>query len=108
MKWKVGFFIVTLFFTCCTGQYNNDELTIFKYNESAGIATLDPAFAKDQATIWATNQLINGLVQLDNELNVQPSIAKSWTISGDALIYTFSLRNDVFFHNDELFEKTSQ
>ena len=105
MKWKVGFFIVTLFFTCCTGQYNNDELTIFKYNESAGIATLDPAFAKDQATIWATNQLFNGLVQLDNELNVQPSIAKSWTISGDALIYTFSLRNDVFFHNDELFEK---
>ena len=34
MKWKVGFFIVSLFFTACSEQYNNDELAIFKYNES--------------------------------------------------------------------------
>jgi len=103
MKWKVGFFIVILF-TACTQQYNNDELTIFKYNESAGIATLDPAFAKDQATIWTTNQLFNGLIQLDSKLNVKPSIAKSWQISDDALAYTFSLRNDVVFHDDKLFK----
>ena len=103
MKWKVGFFIITLF-AACTQQYNNDELTIFKYNESAGIATLDPAFAKDQATIWATNQLFNGLVQQDNKLNVKPSVAKNWQISDDALEYTFILRDDVVFHDDELFE----
>ena len=103
MKWKVGFFIITLFIACGQ-QYNNDELTIFKYNESAGIATLDPAFAKDQATIWATNQLFNGLVQLDTELNVIPSVAKSWVISDDALHYTFTLRNNVVFHDDKLFE----
>ena len=104
MKWKVGFFIVTLFFTACAEQYNNDEFSIFKYNESAGIATLDPVFAKDQATIWATNQLFNGLVQLDNDLNVKPSIAKNWHISNNSLVYTFSLRDDVFFHEDKLFK----
>ena len=38
------------------------------------------------------------LVQMDDSLNVQPSIAKDWTISEDALTYTFNLRNDVFFH----------
>jgi ABC-type transport system substrate-binding protein len=103
MKWKVGFFIITLF-TACSQQYSNDDLAIFKYNESSGIATLDPAFAKDQATIWACNQLFNGLVQLDNQLNVKPSIANSWHISDDALAYTFSLRNDVVFHDDALFE----
>jgi len=103
MKWKVGFFIVSLFFTACSEQYNNNELTIFRYNESAGISTLDPIFARDQATIWATNQLFNGLVQLDNDLNVIPSIAKNWHISDDALVYTFSLRNDVLFHDDKLF-----
>ena len=102
MKWKVGFFIII--FSACSQQYNNDEFTIFKYNESATIATLDPTFAKDQATIWATNQLFNGLVQLDSKLNVKPSIAKSWQISDDALAYTFFLRNDVVFHDDELFE----
>jgi oligopeptide transport system substrate-binding protein len=103
MKWKVGFFISTLFFTSCNEQYNNDELTIFKYNESAGIGTLDPVFARDQATIWAANQLFNGLVQLDNDLNVKPSIAKNWHISDDALEYTFLLRDDVLFHEDKLF-----
>jgi peptide/nickel transport system substrate-binding protein len=87
-----------------SSKYDNKDLVIFRYNESSGIATLDPAFAKDQATIWATNQLFNGLVQLDKSLNVQPSIAKSWIISVDALHYTFSLRNDVYFHDDKIFE----
>ncbi len=103
MKWKVGFFIVILF-SACIQQYSNDNLAIFKYNESATIATLDPAFAKDQAIIWATNQLFNGLVQLDNKLNVLPSIAKKWQVTNDALSYTFTLRDDVVFHDDELFE----
>ena len=103
MKWRVGFFILVLFVTACGIDVDNSEKKIFRYNESAGIHTLDPAFSKDQATIWATNQLFNGLVQLDNDLNVKPSVAKSWDISSDALSYTFNLRNDVFFHNHELF-----
>jgi peptide/nickel transport system substrate-binding protein len=76
---------------------------IFRYNEAAGIATLDPAFARDMAHTWVFNQLYNGLVQLDDSLNVVPSIAKNWTISEDGLTYTFSLRDDVFFHDSEVF-----
>jgi len=99
MKWKAGFFIFILFITSCGKGIDNSDKKIFKYNESAGINTLDPVFAKDQATIWATNQLFNGLVQLDDDLNVKPSIAKTWSVSNNALIYTFNLRNDVLFHN---------
>jgi len=104
MECRVGFFIVVLFVAACGMEVDNSEKKIFRYNESAGIHTLDPVFSKDQATIWATNQLFNGLVQLNNDLNVKPSIAKSWNISSDALSYTFNLRNDVFFHDHELFE----
>ncbi len=103
MKWNIGFISIVLFLVSCTSGSRNEGLAIFKYNESSGIHTLDPAFAKDQATIWATNQLFNGLVQLDTELNVIPSIAKDWTISDDALNYTFTLRDDVFFHDHNLF-----
>jgi peptide/nickel transport system substrate-binding protein len=78
-------------------------LKIFRYNQSSGISSLDPAFAKDQATIWACYQLYNSLVALDSNLNIVPSIAKSWEISGDGLIYTFHLRSDVFFHDDACF-----
>jgi peptide/nickel transport system substrate-binding protein len=103
MKLRFCFFILILFVISCTKQYPNSHLAIFKYNEAAGINTLDPAFAKDQATIWATNQLFNGLVQLNNNLDVTPSLAKDWYISDDALYYTFNLRNDIFFHDHRLF-----
>ena len=92
------FFVGLLFFSC-SEQKNIDHLSIFKYNESSGINSLDPAFSKDQASVWATSQLFNGLVQLDSNLTVIPSIAYSWSISEDLLNYKFNLRNDVFFHN---------
>ena len=97
----------TLIFSC---ESNNEEQNlnqVFRYNEHKNIGSLDPAFAKDNADIWAVNQLFNGLVQMDDALNVQPSIAKSWTISLDALTYSFSLRNDVSYHKHILFGKDS-
>ena len=103
MSWRVVFFILSLIFVSCGKQYSNEDLSIFKYNESSGIHTLDPAFAKDQATIWVTNQLFNCLVQLDSNLDVKPSVSKNWEISSDALHYIFYLRDDVFFHNHEYF-----
>ncbi len=80
---------------------------VFRYNEHKNISSLDPAFSKDIADIWATNMLFNGLVQMDEQLNVKPCISKSWTISEDALTYSFLLRDDVYFHKDVLFGKDS-
>lgn len=94
---------IILITSCKSGKFENDGRTVFCYNESAGITSLDPAFARDQANIWAVNQLFNGLVQLDDNLKVKPCIAKSWEISQDGLNYTFHLRNDVFFIPDEAF-----
>jgi peptide/nickel transport system substrate-binding protein len=47
--------------------------------------------------------MMEGLVQFDRESKLVPCIAKSWTISDDALTYTFTLRNDVYFHDNECF-----
>jgi oligopeptide transport system substrate-binding protein len=95
---------IILLLISCTGKRTNNNKTVFRYNESAGITSLDPAFAKDQACIWVDNQIYNGLVQLDDNLSVIPCIAKSWDISANGKIYTFHLRNDVYFHDDELFK----
>jgi peptide/nickel transport system substrate-binding protein len=78
--------------------------TVFRYNEAAGITSLDPAFAKDQANIWACNQIFNSLVQLDSHLNIIPCLAKSWTVSGEGKIYRFVLRENVFFHQTDFFQ----
>ena len=92
-----------LFFSCSSTETESSK-KFFRYNQSSGISSLDPAFAKDQATIWATTQLFDGLVQVDENLQVQPAIAKSWLISEDGLTYTFQLRDDVRFHDDDLFK----
>ena len=75
-------FFVSLLFFSCSEQKNIDHLSIFKYNESSGINSLDPAFSKDQASVWATSQLFNGLVQLDNAINDQSVIKSLFTVAG--------------------------
>jgi len=91
----------------CLEKTNYDDpenKKIFRYNESEGITSLDPAFSRNIENIWACNHLYNGLVQMDNALKVEPSIAKSWEISDDGKTYTFHLRNDVSFHDHEVFK----
>ncbi len=99
-----------LFTICCflqscnsCNQAHTEKLNFFRYNQSSGITSLDPAFAKDQGVIWPCNQLYNSLVQLDDSLNIKPCIARSWEISEDGKTYTFHLRRDVRFHNDSCF-----
>lgn len=86
----------------CYNKKNSDR-KVFHYNESSGIASLDPAFAKNQSIMWMIHQLYNTLVQVDENLHIVPSVAKSWDVSGDRLIYTFHLRNDIIFHDDDAF-----
>ena len=97
--------VALVFLTAGCGQRQCDEenLAIFKYNESAGILTLDPIYAKDLPHIWACNQLFNSLVAFDDKMNLVPMVAKSWDISEDGKTYTFHLRNDVLFHEDTCF-----
>lgn len=91
--------------SCGTSEKEKDTRTIFSYNEMAGVTSLDPATAISFENIWPVNQLFNGLVQMDDQLNVTPCIAKRFTISDDGLVYTFNLRSDVFFHDNDCFEK---
>ncbi|MCP4122725.1 MAG: ABC transporter substrate-binding protein [Bacteroidetes bacterium] len=77
---------------------------VFRYNQHTGISSLDPAFSRDQATMWATHQLFDGLVEVNEKLEVVPAMARSWKLSNDGMMYEFVLRDDVFFHDDPLFE----
>lgn len=60
---------------------------------------LDPAFSTDIYGVMIIQQIFDGLVQFDKDLNIIPGIAKSWKISPDGLTYTFYLREGVKFHN---------
>ncbi len=106
-KWffRIGVVGIALLlqFSCAKTAKQAGAHLVFRYNEHANIQTLDPAFAKDLRTIWATNQLFNGLVQLDDRLEVLPDIASSWELTDTGKTYTFHLRMDVHFHRHPLF-----
>lgn len=103
---KVNLFLIyvalSLWLPSCFSR-KKESSNIFHYNEFSGIASLDPAFAKNQSIMWAVHQFYNTLVEVDQELSIKPSLAKRWDISDDKLLYTFHLRNDVFFHDDPCF-----
>ncbi len=100
LLWLPAFLIILL--PACYNKKNREK-NIFHYNEFSGIPTLDPAFAKSQATMWPAHQLFNTLVEIDDSLHIVPSLATSWEVSADRATYTFHLRTDVFFHDDAAF-----
>lgn len=100
----ISIFCISLtLFSCGKDAKENRDDEVFRFNQDANVSSLDPAFAKSQDNIWMCNQLYNGLVQLDDSLNIKPDLAKSWTISEDGKTYAFTLRKDVFFHKSNVF-----
>ena len=99
-------YLLSLIYCCCIGCKNHQhpDKKIFHYNETTGIASLDPAFAKNQSIMWPVHQLYSTLVEVDENMQIKPLLAKSWDISSDNLVFTFHLRTDVFFHDDDAFE----
>lgn len=97
------FLVLFVILGCGSGRTDRDVRAVFRYNESKGITSLDPAHARSMGNIWAVSQLFNGLVQLDTQMAVVPCIARSWEILDSGLVYRFVLRDDVFFHDHALF-----
>ena len=99
------FIFTVFFFNACNDNIDLNTKKVFRYNEHRNVTSLDPAFARNPQNIWPINQLFNGLVQLDNDLNIKPELATSWKISPDGLTYIFHLRKDVYFHESPVFGK---
>lgn len=102
------FYILLFFilFSCSSDQRYGDK-TIFRYNVSDGITSLDPAFARSIDNISAVNQLFNGLVQTDENLNLKPCLAESWEVLDSGRTYRFHLKKGIYFHKSAVFGSDS-
>ena len=68
----------------------------------ADFGTLDPAVSDAETDQEIQQNMFDGLVKFDNNLNVVPDIAASMpTVSSDGKTYTFKLRTDVTFSNGD-------
>ena len=102
-RMAVGGYVLLFFLLVSCGRAGRSGKKIFHYNEHTGIASLDPAFAKNQSVMWPVHQLFNTLVEVNDRLELVPSLATRWELSADKRVYTFYLRSDVWFHDDPCF-----
>ena len=63
------------------------------------IDDINPTSFSGGAAAEILNQVLDGLVVLDANQQVYPHLATRWAIDDDARRYTFTLRDDVHFHD---------
>ena len=101
----IAIILIFISISCDTNKVVNEN--VFRYNEYSNISSLDPVFSSTLRNILPCNQLFNGLVKMDENLNVVPDLAEYWTVSNDKKEYTFKIRDDVYFHESNFFKNGS-
>ncbi|RDU70325.1 nickel ABC transporter, nickel/metallophore periplasmic binding protein [Helicobacter aurati] len=78
-------------------------MKILRIAVSQNVGALNPqGYAQNQ--MYAQNMVYEGLVKIDSKGNIIPSLATSWDIDKTGRIYTFTLRKNVKFSNQEPFD----
>ena len=81
--------------TPVTPDLEGETLTLYGVDPP----TLDPAVSGDTTSHEYIIQIYSGLLRLGDDLEPVADIAREWQISEDGKTYTFSLRDDVRFHD---------
>jgi len=65
---------------------------------------MDPHLTSSNASRTVLHNIFATLVEVDEELQIQPELAESWEVSEDGTEYTFHLREGVTFHDGTPFD----
>ncbi len=82
-----------------TSSQDSDE--VFTVGIPQDLDSLDPHIAQSAGTREVLFNIFEGLVKPDEKGNMNPAIASSYEISEDATEYTFTIRENVLFHNGQ-------
>ena len=95
LLFRILCFVLLFAFVSCSARNRLDDYLYCRLNSNP--ATLDPALITDvQASVIAA-KLFNGLVKLDDRLNVVSDIAERWEVSKDGRTYRFYLKKGFLF-----------
>ncbi|MCB9169240.1 MAG: ABC transporter substrate-binding protein [Flavobacteriales bacterium] len=100
---SVAWYLSLVLVLSCGAPTSDPGHQVFRYNESEGITSLDPVFARNLEHIWVVDQLFDGLVEMGPDMRVRPAVARSWDIRDSGTAYLFHLRPEVRFHDDPVF-----
>lgn len=83
--------------TSGTHPLASSQVLVFPNVGTQDIGVLDPAQGPDANSAIAVGMIYSGLVKFDQNLEVVPDQASSWTISPDNKTYTFKLKPGIMF-----------
>ncbi|MBM7614823.1 peptide ABC transporter substrate-binding protein [Alkaliphilus hydrothermalis] len=75
----------------------NLKLSVTRFN------TANPLFNSNRSLQQMQHLIYEGLVTFNEQLDVEPLLAKSWKIAGDGQSVNFTLRDDVKWHDGQYF-----
>lgn len=81
--------IVASIFAGCGSNTENIDLI---YPFGGNVNSYDPQIASTSDEFVIIENCFEGLVRCDDEGNISPGCASSWTVSDDGLVYTFNLK----------------
>ncbi len=94
--------VLALFISCERGSISSDRLdkiTVMQSSVSLG----DPHICSDSVNrLSLIFTVYEALVKLDENGDYLPSLAESWNVEEDGRTWTFKLREDVKFHNNDI------
>ncbi|MNK00363.1 Periplasmic oligopeptide-binding protein precursor [compost metagenome] len=106
MKLVPVFLLVLLFSSCGGSDKKQFEFAggSFKLALDNTPSTFIAREVNDVYSFELLSQVMEGLVSFNaDDLSLQPQIAEKWSISGDGTVFTFTIRDDVFFHENPVF-----
>jgi len=83
--------------TSGTHPLASSQVLVFPNVGTQDLGVLDPAQGPDANSAIAVGMIYSGLVKFDQNLEVVPDQAYSWTISPDNKTYTFKLKPGIMF-----------
>jgi ABC-type transport system substrate-binding protein len=98
-----------LLLTACGGGSDRKQFEYaggcLKMSLDNGPTTFIASEVTDMYSATVLSQVMEGLVSFNPEdLTVRGQLAKSWKVSPDGLSYTFTIRDDIWFHEHSVFE----
>lgn len=101
MKKQTVFVLLSMviFFGCGGAERASRNGSTLVFTLAGDVSVLNPVLSSDTASSAVEGVVFSGLTKINEDLEIIPDIAERWTISGDGRVYTFYLRDNVFWHD---------
>lgn len=95
--------LLTFFLVACAHKPAATKPRVLLLHLGANPSVLNPILSTDSASSSVIDLVFSGLFRVNTQLNLEPDLAESYTISPDGKTYLFHLRQNVRWHDGHPF-----